>query len=106
MDGNEERDRRETEGAEREDDSAVDEMRGQLERSGERLQEGRQVNLPGDSALPARSLVAIAIFVVVFVLVYLLCWAVMGTIGLAVGVLIALAASAFAVKLYADRAGG
>jgi Flp pilus assembly protein TadB len=89
----------------KDDASAVDELRGQIERSGERLQEGRQVNLPGEAALPARSLAAVAIFTVVFVAVYMLCWALMGTIGLAVGVIIALVAGALAVKLYADRAG-
>jgi Flp pilus assembly protein TadB len=89
----------------KDDASAVDELRGQIERSGERLQEGRQVNLPGEAALPARSLAAVAIFTVVFVAVYMLCWALMGTIGLAVGVIIALVVGALAVKLYADRAG-
>jgi Flp pilus assembly protein TadB len=89
----------------KDDASAVDELRGQIERSGERLQEGRQVNLPGEAALPARSLAAVAIFTVVFVAVYMLCWTLMGTIGLAVGVIIALVAGALAVKLYADRAG-
>ena len=89
----------------REDASAVDEMRGQIERSGERLQEGREVSLPGEAALPVRSLAAIAIFIIVFVAVYLLCWALMGTIGLAVGAVIALIVGALAVKLYADRAG-
>jgi Flp pilus assembly protein TadB len=89
----------------KDDASAVDELRGQIERSGERLQEGRQVNLPGEAALPARSLAAVAIFTVVFVAVYMLCWALMGTIGLAVGVVIALVVGALAVKLYADRAG-
>jgi Flp pilus assembly protein TadB len=89
----------------KDDASAVDELRGQIERSGERLQEGRQVNLPGEAALPARSLAAVAIFTVVFVAVYMLCWVLMGTIGLAIGIVIALAVGALAVKLYADRAG-
>lgn len=87
-------------------DSAVEDVREQLERSGARLQEGRQVSLPGEAALPARSLVAIAIFLVVFVAIYLLCWAVLGTAGLAVGLVVALAGGAYTVKLYADRAGG
>ena len=103
--GTERSDVDEDEQSTREDASAVDELRGQIERSGERLQEGRQVNLPGEAALPARSLAAVAIFTIVFVAVYLLCWALMGTIGLAVGLLIALAVAALAVKLYADRAG-
>ena len=92
--------------AEADKSSAVDDVRGQLERSGERLQEGRRVNLPGDAELPTRSLAAIAIFIVVFVAVYMLCWVLIGTIGLAIGLIVGLVAAALAVKLYADRAGG
>lgn len=106
MDADEERDRPAETEAQRQRTSALDELRVQLERSGERLQRGRRLNLPGDTALPARSLVAVAIFVAVFVIVYLLCWAAMGTAGLAIGLLTGLAAGTFAVKLFADRGGG
>ena len=94
--------------AEKEADSgsAVDDVRDQLERSGERLQEGNKLHLPGDAELPVRSIAAIVIFVTVFVVVYLLSWVALGTIGLAIGVLAGLAAGALAVKLYADHAAG
>jgi hypothetical protein len=84
--------------------SALEEIREQLERSGERLQEGRMLSIPGDGEVPARSLGALGIFVVVFVAAYLLSWAALGTAGLVIGFFAGLIAGALAVKLFADRA--
>lgn len=84
--------------------SALDDLRAQLERSGERLQRGRRLKLPA-AVLPARSLGAMAIFIAVFVVVYLLTWAALGTIGVAVGFFAGAVVGALAVKLFADRAG-
>ena len=85
--------------------SALEEIREQLERSGERLQEGRMLSIPGDGEVPARSLGALGIFVVVFVAAYLLSWAALGTAGLVIGFFAGLIAGALTVKLFADRAG-
>lgn len=85
--------------------SALDDLREQLERSGSRLQKGRRVSIPGDGDVPARSLMAAAIFIGAFVVVYLLCWAALGGAGLFLGILVGGAAGLFAAKLYADRAG-
>jgi hypothetical protein len=95
-------------GAERPGDQAEpsDSLAQASERAGrtlEALRAGPAISL-GFADLPARSLVALGIFIGVFMAAWMVLWAVMGGLGLGLGWLLAGAAGALAVKAYADRA--
>ena len=87
------------------EESASARIKGEAERSVSRLSEGRALPV-ADGALTVRSVAAVAIFVVAFLVVYLILWGLLGGLGLAFGWIPALAAAAFAVKLYAERGAG
>ena len=72
------------------------------EREGEKLQRGP--TLPFFAGpLPMRALVAMGIFVAAFLAAWLILWALFGTIGLALGWILAAALGFLAVKAAADR---
>jgi hypothetical protein len=81
-------------------DTAADDAGAELEK----LQGGSKLSV-GESDVPVPALVAIGIFVVAFMIVWMLLWAVLGGLGLGFGWIVAAAAGAGAVKLYADRRG-
>ena len=81
----------------------LDTAREEGRETARKLEEGREVEVRGES-LAVRPFVAIAIFVAAFTVLYLVTWTLLGGIGLAVGAFTGFFAGAFAVKLYADRA--
>ena len=79
-------------------ETAADDAGAELEK----LQGGPKLSA-GETDVPVPALVAIGIFVVAFMIVWMLLWAVLGGLGLGLGWIVAAAAGAGAVKLYADR---
>ena len=75
----------------------------QAEKALEPLQKGPAVSL-GFADFPVRILAAVGIFIAVFMAVWMILWAVGGGAGLGLGWLLAAAAGALAVKVYADSA--
>lgn len=67
------------------------------------LARGPELNLPIIGPIPRRTVVAVAAFIVVTTVVYLILWAVLGTLGLAFGWIVAALAGAFAVKRLGDH---
>lgn len=87
---------------ESDDSGSVDAVADDAGAELKKLQEGSKLSV-GESDVPVPALVAIGIFVVAFMIVWMLLWAVLGGLGLGLGWIVAAAAGAGAVKLYADR---
>ncbi len=80
------------------DDGRLAELRAMADAEADSLQRGRTVSLLGAS-VPLRTLIAIAIFIVVFMLAWTALWALLGTIGLALGWIPAALLGVLAIRL-------
>ena len=76
---------------------------GALERHSEPLLEGSEVKTPM-GALPGRSLLAMAVFVLVFCIAFFVLWGLFGNLGILLGLIAGTALGLFSVKLLAERA--
>ncbi|MDX6588029.1 MAG: hypothetical protein QOI31_2502 [Solirubrobacterales bacterium] len=86
------------------DEAGLEDTGGALEKHGESLLEGSQVKTPV-GGLPTRSLLAMAVFVVVFCAAFFGLWALLGNLGIFLGLFVGAALGLGAMKLIADRVG-
>lgn len=85
------------------DEAGLEDTGGALEKHGEPLLEGSELKTPV-GALPTRSLLAMAVFILVFCAAFFGLWAWLGNIGILLGILVGAALGMGALKLLADRA--
>jgi hypothetical protein len=85
------------------DEAGLEDTGGALERHSEPLLEGSEVRSPV-GALPTRSLLAMAVFVLVFCAAFFALWGLLGNIGILLGLIAGTALGLGAMKLMADRA--
>jgi len=84
------------------DEEEVGEFGGRLEERAEPLLRGPEFRTPA-GPLPTRSLLGIGIFIVVWCAVFFGLWALMGGIGILLGIFLGTAAGFFAVKFVAGN---
>jgi hypothetical protein len=85
------------------EEAGLEDTGGALERHGEPLLEGSEVETPL-GALPKRSLLAMAVFVLVFCAAFFGLWALFGNLGILLGLVAGTALGLGSMKLLADRA--
>ena len=85
------------------DEAGLEDTGDSLERHGEPLLQGSEVNTP-IGGLPTRSLLAMLVFVVIFCAAFFGLWAALGNIGILLGIVVGAALGLGAMKLMADRA--
>jgi len=85
------------------DETGVGETGQRLQDEAEPLLGGRAVKTPA-GPLPTLSLVGIAAFIIVFCVAFFGLWALLGGIGILVGIIVGTALGLGAMKLIADRA--
>ena len=84
------------------DEAGLEDTGGSLERHGEPLLQGSEVKTPV-GGVPARSLLAMAAFVIVFCVAFFGLWALLGNLGILLGIIAGAALGFGAMKLLADR---
>jgi hypothetical protein len=85
------------------DEAGVEDTGDALQRHSEPLLEGSEVRTPV-GALPSRSLLAMAVFVVVFCAAFFALWGLLGNLGILLGLIAGTGLGLASVKLLADRA--
>ncbi len=85
------------------DEAGLEDTGGALAEHGEPLLQGSEVKTP-IGGLPTRSLLAMLAFVVVFCLAFFGLWALLGNIGILLGIFVGAALGLGAMKLIADQA--
>jgi len=85
------------------DEAGVDDVGGRFEEEAEPLLRGSQWGTPA-GPLPTRSVIAIGVFIVVWCAVFFGMWALMGGIGILLGIFLGTAAGFGAVKFLAGNA--
>ena len=85
------------------DEAGVEDTGDALQRHSEPLLEGSEVKTPL-GALPSRSLLAMAVFVVVFCAAFFALWGLLGNLGIMLGLIAGTGLGLVSVKLLADRA--
>lgn len=84
------------------EEAGLEDTGGALEHHAEPFLQGSEVKTPV-GAVPSRSLVAMAAFIVVFCVVFFALWGLLGSLGILLGLLAGPALGFVAMKLLADR---
>lgn len=84
------------------EEAGLEDSGSALERHGEPLLEGSEVKTPV-GGVPTRSLVAMAAFVIIFCAAFFGLWALLGNLGILLGIVAGVALGLGAMKLLADR---